>query len=148
MKKRNSHATKNNGSGIKGLFIRSGVGALWGLGCFIALTLLSSALCMLFDDPLKLVTPMCLFCLYASAFLAGIFSQKRSDCPSILCGALCGAMLTLIFFLAALILKSGSIGSGGYFSPIFKFLLLPCSCLGALVGAISPKKSKKRQKRR
>ena len=148
MKKRNSHPNKKRGSGIKGLFKSSCIGSLVGLVSFLALTLVISALSLLFDDPLRLAAPMCIFALYASAFFAGIFSPKRSDFSPLICGAVCGAFLTLAFFLISFISSPSLDTSGSSFSPILKLLLIPCSCLGAIVGGASPKKGKNRQKRR
>ena len=148
MKKRKAHGTKKALSGIKALLLGSGIGAFIGLALFIAFILIISAFCLMSNDPHRFVTPLCFFALYSSAFFAGLIAYKKSNSSALLCGALCGVFLTFVFLVFAAILRIGSSASENYFSPIFKILVIPSSCLGGAVGAYSPKKSKKRQKRR
>ena len=148
MKKGTARGNKNKGSEVKMLLMNSGLGALIGFIITILSVLLISALCLLSDNPHVLVTPMCMFSIYSSAFFAGLIAQKKTKGSVLLCGALCGVILALVLIVFSALLRIGIDTGNEYFSPILKILVIPASLIGALIGAYSPKKSKNRRKRR
>ena len=62
-------------------------------------------------DPDALITPLSLIALLLSAFAGGFTTARRTGSAPILCGILCGGVITVFSMIAALILR-GVTGSG------------------------------------
>ena len=97
------------------IFIRAMHGSLSGLLSFIAagLMLISCAAAVAFTraDPDALITPLALVALLLSAFAGGFTTVRRTGSAPMLCGILCGGVITVFSMIVALLLR-GVTGSG------------------------------------
>ena len=97
------------------IFARAMRGSLSGLVSFVAagLVLISCAAAVAFAqaNPDKLITPLALVALLLSAFAGGFTTARRTGDAPLLCGILCGGVITVFTIVVALILR-GATGSG------------------------------------
>lgn len=97
------------------IFARAMRSSLSGLVSFVAagLVLISCAAAVAFTraNPDALITPLALVALLLSAFAGGFTAVKRTGSSPMLCGILCGGVITVFTMLAALIMR-GVTGSG------------------------------------
>ena len=97
------------------IFTRAMRGSLSGLVSFVAagLVLISCAAAVAFTRPAPdtLITPLALVALLLSAFAGGFTTVRRAGNSPMLCGILCGGVITVFTMIAALILR-GVTGSG------------------------------------
>ena len=142
-----SRERKRESVGLRPIISSSSIGALSGLAALLILIFVFSALCLCFDDPHRLIAPLCFFAVISSSFFAGFAAQKRLKCKALIGGILCGCMLSLaLWMLSGIIGLFMNVGAGT--SYLLKILVIPSSCFGSLVGMPSSKKDKKRQFRR
>jgi putative membrane protein (TIGR04086 family) len=134
-------------TGIRALLFSSLIGAAVGIGALLILVLTLSAVCLCFDEPHGLVTPLCFFCVLSSAFFAGFTAQKRLRCKALLGGAMCGIMLALALWIFSALLRIGFDTAHGS-SYLLKILVIPLSCVGSAIGTSSLQKRRGRQKRK
>ena len=140
--------SSSHGSG-KRLLISSVFGAVTGILIFILLVLISSAFCMIPESPHAFIAPLCIFSVYSSAFFSGFAAVKRNGSSALLCGALSGVILMLTVWLASATLGLFlGITTSGASAFIFKLLIVPVSCVGALIGVGQSKDKKKKGKRK
>ena len=123
------------------------LGASVGLICLSVLLFICAVICLLSNEPHSLLSPLSLFCVYASAFVSGLVAAKKNHSyPLLVCGILCGIgyilMLSLVLFILDLSLLSGSVQSG---SPWLRAICMPASILGAMcsISHSSPKRHKR-----
>ena len=111
-------------------------GNIAGLISMIAMLALFSALCTLMPSPHALITPLCFFSIFTSAFLTGLFGVKRNGGrDALICGGICGvAYMLLLWLIFALIgVISGDSGQSTA-SFIWKLCVPPCSLAGGFFG--------------
>lgn len=140
-------SSTNNGA--KNLLFSSLFGAVAGILLFVLLVSAFSLVCMIPDNPHPFILPLCFLALYSSAFFAGFISSKRSSSKTLLCAALCGTILMLlIWMLSASLGLAFGIKNPSSITFIYRLLIIPTSCLGALIEvSSSAKKTKKRRRK-
>lgn len=98
VKRKRSRSPEESNS-IPALFQSCAIGFACALLCAALLLVLCAALCSRSPDPQKMILPLGLGTLYLSAFLAGMIAVRRYGCSALLCGALCGALLLVFFWI-------------------------------------------------
>lgn len=152
MKNSSTHHHKKappaSGSKTGNTLLKSSVfGAVVSLCALVIMILLSSALCLLFDDPHRFVVPLCFFSLYTSSFIGGLASVKRNGSGALLCGALTGALLMIVFWVIFAATDAvWQSNTSGILPFILKLSVIPVSVIGALIGTGSGKPRHKRPK--
>ncbi len=133
--------------GISSLLCCSGIGTAIAICSMLIIILLFCALCLCFDDPHKLISPLCVFAVLSSSFFGGFATQKKLKSKALLSGVLCGCMLSFaLWILASLIGMWANVSLNS--SYLLKILVIPSACLGSIVGMPSLKRRKNRQKGR
>ena len=98
------------------IFTRAMRSSLSGIISFVVagLVLISCAAAVAFTqaDPDALITPLALVALLLSAFTGGFTTVRRTGSAPMLCGILCGGVITVFTMIAALILRG--VTSSGY----------------------------------
>ena len=147
LKKHKTHrADSQNGRSI---IVTSALGSLTSVISLLVTTILMAGICLLLDDPHKIVGALCLFVLYSSAFAGGIYAAQKSKEKLLLCGTLSGAFFMIVVWIIFSILKiSFQIKDVGIISSLIKLSLIPTSILGSLLGADSGRKKHKHRKKR
>lgn len=125
--------------------IAFGIGA--GLISLSLLLLVSSAICLASKSPHSMIYPLSLFCIYASAFLTGLFAAKRNHSSLLLvCGALGGLGFALCLYLLFLILGSVGLNSSTDKANILlRILIIPSSICGAMCSLRRPTVKKRKK---
>lgn len=134
-----------NKASASGIISSVSFGVIMSVALLLSLLLVFSALALTLEKPHVILTPLAFFSIYTSAFFGGFLSAKRSKGrDSLLCGIICGIisaiLLSLLFGIISLALNTES----APISWLYRALIIPASILGALIGA----KSKPRKKRR
>ena len=93
----------------KPIFTRAMRSSLAGLVSFVCagLVLISCATAVVFtrSDPNALITPLALVALLLSAFAGGFTTVRRTGSSPMLCGILCGGVITVFTMIAGLVLR-------------------------------------------
>ena len=130
-KKRRSGVSSYEQSGILGA---SAFGVFVGAVCAVALALIGTVICAFSASPDALYAPLGLFACIASYFCAG-FAGARKKRAAVPVGALCGAILSVVFFIISLFLdKQLSSGTSLTVALLIRLSLIAVSILGALLG--------------
>ena len=127
------HRSAENTDLFSVLLKNAALGTGISLLCAVAMMLLGSLICSRSKDPLSMIVPMGLVILYLSSLVGGIVTVRRHGEKALLCGALCGLFLLILFWLTSLFFQ----GDGAFsFFPTFLFRLLTVvfSILGAFLG--------------
>lgn len=153
--KRRKHAPRSDSGDVSffDLMKNGAVGAGFALASVIVLSLVSSALCLLYSDPSALTMYAGIAILYISSIAGGVISaiKFRGDkSAAIVSGILCGFIILVSFGIISTFLSL----AGGDFSHSVKLipsillraLCIPASILGAYMG--SRKKSPRRKRRK
>ena len=134
------------------IFMSAMRGSLSGLVSFIAagLVLITCAAAVAYTrpDPDALITPLALVALLLSAFAGGFTTVKRTGSSPMLCGILCGGVITVFIMIAALVLQ-GVTGSGYEFwqAAILHAATVLFSTLGSFAGNAQRKVDPRRHRR-
>lgn len=142
---RHSSPGGNPPSGAGALFRHTLLGVAFALGAAFLLLLLGSALCLRAENPLSLTAPVGGIILYLCAALSGWFGARIHQRQILLCGLIGGGFLILFFGIAAWCIPTQE-------APRFSFpltwllrgLILPCACLGSLLGGQGKKHRRRR----
>lgn len=127
-------------SRIATLSISIALGTGVGLLCFSLLIFIFSALCLALDDPHSLTLALSLAAIYLSALAAGFASVRRNHREdALLCGAITGALLTLLLCLLLLLVPVGNDEAGIDNAIILRLLVVPLSVVGSFVGSMQKK---------
>ena len=134
------------------IFARVLRNSFWGLAVFVAIgIILLSAVCGIAysnADPDALIMPLSLASLLPSMFVAGFVCAKKTGEAPLLCGIVCGGVITLCTMLLALILRNAT-GSGYELwqqSLLHGIAILFC-VLGAFAGNVKKKADPRKHKR-
>lgn len=132
---RHSSSSGATSFGVGDLLRHCLLGVAPALAAAFLLALIGAALCLRAEDPPALTVPVGTVLLYACAVLAGLLGARLHRCKFLLCGLISGICLLVFFWGLTLFLPEAE-GSGMSFLTAFllRLLLLPCSCLGALLG--------------
>ena len=134
------------------IFARAMRSALSGLISFVAagLVLIScgAAVALTRADPDALIAPLALIALLLSSFAGGFTTARRTGDAPLLCGILCGGVITVFTMIAALILR-GVTGSGYelWQAAILHGATVLFSVLGSFAGNAKRKVDPRRYKR-
>lgn len=139
-----AHTVSKSKQLIMNTLFGAGVGMVSMLGCLA----LFSVICAAIPDPHPLVTPLCFFAIYASAFFAGLAAVKRNGGrDALIYGSLCGVVYMLIIWLAfAALGKAFGVESKQTSAFIWKLCMLPAAVVGGFSGLKGnrPKKAKRK----
>lgn len=118
------------------------------LGSILSLapiTAIGAALCMLTDDPARLVIPIALVCMNLCAAIGGFCASKRQGGAPLPCGLLCGGVWLVFSYLLGLAFSSAERSFSFGIGLALRILCIVFSILGALLGT---RRSKARHRRR
>lgn len=101
----------NDESPISIAFKSSLSGLLTFICCGLILISIAAAIAYSNSDPDTLIAPLSLAALFPAAFAGGFTTVKRTGGAPLLCGVLCGGIITVFSIVASLILRS-AISSG------------------------------------
>ncbi len=145
---RSGSASEKGLGNLSGLLKSSLIGTGGGLLSCLLLLLIGTAICLCSANPHKIILPTGLAILYLCAIIGGFISARHHQCAPLPCGALCGALLLLVFLFVSFFLDEKN---GHEFSLILSLLLralIPFfSILGARIG-LKQKKIHRRNKKK
>lgn len=121
-------------------------GALCGIVVATLLLLAASAICHATNDPASFTGTAGLIALYLSALVAGFAALRRHRSMALVCGALSGIFLMLVFLCLSLLLRnhaSSPLSSSQAW--LLRALMIPTSAIGGYLG-LSRKTPKKRHR--
>lgn len=134
-----------NKSSANGIISSVSFGAIISAALLFSLLLIFSALSLALERPHVIFKPLAFFSIYTSAFFGGFLSVKKNKGrDSLLCGLFCGIVTAILLSLLFGIIALASDAETTPISWLYRALIIPASMLGALIGA----KSKPRRKRR
>ena len=149
MPQKNKHAHTPSGTPDAARLLRS---ALFGFLCALLSLPISiavgAALCMLADDPNRLVAPTALFCTNLSALLGGWFGARKAGGAPLAVGLLGGGAWLLFSYLLALIFRASERSFSPSVGLLLRLLCLLFFTLGALLGAHRKKNRHRRRQKR
>ena len=86
-------------------------GLLSFIGCGLVLISVAAVVAYSNADPDAIISPISLAALFPAAFAGGFTTVKRTGGSPLLCGVLCGGIITIFSIVASLLLR-GTISSG------------------------------------
>ncbi len=132
----------------KALLFSSMIGVVTGIISFVLLLFAFGSICMLINNPHKILLPLGLAAVYLSSVLAGCIAVKRNkDTDILLCSALCGVIYTLFLWLCLSVVRIifNLDASFSFISFILNLSVIAASVAGGfLSGLIRPGKPKRK----
>ena len=123
-----------------GTFSASLFGTACGLFTAVLFAVICSFVCLRSNMPDRLTTPLAYVCSVVSYLTAGYYAVRKRGGAAIPCGALSGIVLTVVFFICSLFIKSDAVGSVGLsVGMLIRFTMVAVSMLGAVLGALRKK---------
>ncbi len=111
------------------------------------LSLLGAALCLLSDDPAALTLPVGLIALYLAAAMGGMITARLHKENALLCGLLCGGLITVFFWFLTIFFPHASPVLSFPLTLFFRFLTIGSSVLGSTIG-LKKQHSRRHKKRK
>lgn len=149
MKSKKGSVTRHRSGGTRGgscgIIAASSFGACIGIIATVILLLLCTFICLPSEAPERIITPLAVISALTVYFLTGFCSAKKNSAV-IPCGILSGAAVTVIFFLLSLFLKKElSANLTLSVSLLIRLSFIAVSVIGALLGANTRTKKRKRR---
>lgn len=138
-KRKNSHTHGSSDSDNQNRFSHILISAFFGIAigmvCALILTVVGTLLCYSAKDPDALITPTALAVLYLSSMVAGFAAVRKNRSSALICGALSGALMMLLFLFCSIFLKGNAFSSFKFpLSLLLRFFMIAAAILGGYIG--------------
>ncbi|MBO5938912.1 MAG: TIGR04086 family membrane protein [Clostridia bacterium] len=142
---RKKATSAEEGASLSKIFQSATIGVGASLLCAAVLLLVGALICQRSQDPNKMTLPLGLVSLYLSALLGGIVAVRHRGSSALLCGAVCGILLLVFFWIVSIFFGD----SDAFSLPLSLFLRCFTaffSILGAYLGLKRSKRSPHRKR--
>ena len=142
---RKRKASTSTGSGLE-LIKNGSIGAGAALLFATVFLFLGTALCLSAKDPNSMIAPVGYLSSWLAALLGGILAVRLNRGGALPCGAVCGALFVLFFWVLSLFYDRDTATLPFGLSLVFRLITVLSSVLGALIGSkrrTSPRRRKR-----
>lgn len=145
-KKNVKRTASSSQDGFPTLLKHAAMGAGAAIVTAVALCLSGAAICLLSENPASLTGPVGLIALYLAAAIGGWLAARLHKSAFLLCGLLCGGLLTVFFWFLTLFFGNAVQSFSFPLALLLRALTAGAAVLGALL--CLKKKAPRRHKRR